>query len=215
MLSRTLSEVGPGVVNTVILTVVAFAIGAIAAVPITVLSRSSFAPLRGIVRAFVQLVRAVPVLLWLFIVFFGLPQYGVRPTPMGAAIVTLGVVSAVYISEIYRGGLAAIDRGQVEASLAVGLGKLDTAFRIIGPQMFRVVLPPVATYMIGLLKDSALASTIGVVEITYRANTLTQVTGKGLSVYFVTGVIYLALSLPLAIVSRRVDSRLRAKLSMA
>ena len=206
--------IAPGAANTALLTSISFAIGALVAIPLTLARRSALLPLRGLVRAIVELVRSIPVLVWLFIVFFGLPQEGLSPSPLVAAVITLSVVSAVYLSEIYRGGIAAIDRGQWEASHALGLGRIDTGSRIVGPQVFRVVLPPVATYGIGLLKDSALASTIGVVELTFRANSETQITGQGLTAYVVAGVIYVLIGLPLAVVSRHVDSRLRARFSL-
>jgi His/Glu/Gln/Arg/opine family amino acid ABC transporter permease subunit len=206
--------IGPGVANTLLLTAVSFAIGAVVAIPVTLAARSRFLPLRWVIRSLVELIRSIPVLVWLFIVFFGLPQYGYTPAPLTAAILTLSGVSAVYLSEIYRGGIAGVSRGQWEASRALGLGQIDMGLRIIAPQVLRVVLPPVATYGIGLLKDSALASTIGVVELTYRANTETQVTGQGLTAYVIAGVIYVLIGLPLAVVSRRVDSRLRAKFSL-
>jgi polar amino acid transport system permease protein len=208
------THIAPGVSNTLLLTVISFAVGAVLAIPFTVLGASPLAPVRGLVRGLVEFVRAIPVLVWLFIVFFGLPQYGIRPSPLSAAVVTLSVVSAVYLSEIYRGGIAGVNRGQWEASHALGLGRVDTAGRIIAPQVVRVVVPPVATYGIGLLKDSALASTIGVVELAYRANSETQVTGQGLTAYVIAGVIYLLIGLPLVLVSRHVDSRLRAKFSL-
>jgi polar amino acid transport system permease protein len=207
-------QIVPGAVNTALLTAVSFVIGAVLAVPITLARRSSFALLRGLARGVVELIRSIPVLVWLFIIFFGLPQYGMSPSSFVAATVTLSGVSAVYLSEIYRGGIAAVDRGQWEASRALGLSSVDTGTRIVGPQVFRVVLPPVATYGVGLLKDSALASTIGVVELTYRANSETQLTGKGLTAYLIVGVIYLLIGLPLAVASRHVDSRLRARLSL-
>jgi len=204
----------PGVVNTALLTSISFAIGAVLGIPISLASRSSMVALRVAARGLVEFIRSIPVLVWLFIVFFGLPQEGWSPTPFVAAVVTLSIVSAVYLSEIYRGGIAAIDKGQWEASRALGLGRIDMGVRIIVPQVLRVVVPPVATYGIGLLKDSALASTIGVVELTYRANTETQLTGEGLTTYLIVGVIYLLISLPLAVVSRHVDSRLQARFSL-
>jgi polar amino acid transport system permease protein len=207
-------QILPGAANTALLTAVSFVIGAVLAVPITLARRSSFALLRGFARGVVEIIRSIPVLVWLFIVFFGLPQYGMSPSSFVAATATLSGVSAVYLSEIYRGGIAAVDRGQWEASRALGLSRVDTGTRIVGPQVFRVVLPPVATYGVGLLKDSALASTIGVVELTYRANSATQLTGKGLTAYLIVGVIYLLIGLPLAVASRHVDSRLRARLSL-
>jgi polar amino acid transport system permease protein len=208
------TSIVPGLSNTLVVTALSFAIGAVVAIPVTVAGRSPFAALRALIRAIVEIVRSIPVLVWLFIVFFGLPQEGLSPSPLTAAILTLSAVSAVYLSEIYRGGIAAIDRGQFDASRALGLGRIDAGARIVGPQVFRVVLPPVATYGIGLLKDSALASTIGVVEITFRANSVTQTTGKGLTAYVIAGVIYVIIGLPLAVVSRHVDSRLRARFSL-
>jgi polar amino acid transport system permease protein len=208
------SYIVPGVVNTALLTSISFAIGAVLGIPISLASRSSMVALRVAARGLVEFIRSIPVLVWLFIVFFGLPQEGWSPTPFVAAVVTLSIVSAVYLSEIYRGGIAAIDKGQWEASRALGLGRIDMGVRIIVPQVLRVVVPPVATYGIGLLKDSALASTIGVVELTYRANTETQLTGEGLTTYLIVGVIYLLISLPLAVVSRHVDSRLQARFSL-
>src|SRR5215471_2325887 len=154
------TAIGPGVANTVLLTSISFAFGAVLAIPVTLATRSPLLLLRTVGRGLVEFVRSIPVLVWLFIVFFGLPEEGLSPSPLVAAIATLSVVSAVYLSEIYRGGIAAIDRGQWEASHALGFGRLDTGSRIIGPQVLRVVVPPVATYGIGLLKDSALASTI-------------------------------------------------------
>jgi polar amino acid transport system permease protein len=211
---HTFTQIVPGVPHTLLLTAISFVVGAALAMPLTVLGASHLTVVRGLARALVQVVRSIPVLVWLFIVFFGLPQYGIRPSPLSAAVVTLSVVSAVYLSEIYRGGIAAIDRGQWEASRALALGRVDIAARIVGPQVLRVVVPPVATYGIGLLKDSALASTIGVVELAYRANSETQVTGQGLTAYAIAGVIYLLIGLPLALVSRHVDSRLRARFSL-
>ena len=208
------TSIAPGIGNTLLLTALSFVIGAVVAIPVTLGGRSPFMPLRSLIKAVVEIVRSIPVLVWLFIVFYGLPQEGISPSPLSAAILTLSGVSAVYLSEIYRGGIAAVDRGQFEASWALGLGRVDTGTRIVGPQVFRVVLPPVATYGIGLLKDSALASTIGVVEITFRANSITQVTGKGLTAYVIAGAIYVIIGLPLAVVSRHVDSRLRARFSL-
>jgi ABC-type amino acid transport system permease subunit len=134
---------------------------------------------------------------------------------MVAAIVTFGVIASSYLAEIYRGGLAAIHRGQWEACAALGLSGLDAATRVVVPQVFRVVLPTMATYAIGLLKDSALASAIGVAEIAFRANAETQRTGLGLTFFVAAGVLYVGLSLPLAVLSRRLDSRIRARYSIA
>jgi polar amino acid transport system permease protein len=212
---ESLRYIAIGIGATLTITFSAFVIGAILGLPLAALRRSRFMVLRAVARAYVELVRSVPPLVWLFLIFFGLPQVGVSLVPLTAAILTFSLIAAAYMSEIYRGGLAALGRGQWEASSAVGLSPLDTARFILGPQVFRVVGPTMATYGIGLLKDSALASTIGVVEITFRAGAEAQRTGSGLTVFLTAGIFYLLLSLPLALASRRVDSRLRARYSVA
>ncbi|MET3141250.1 UNVERIFIED_ORG: His/Glu/Gln/Arg/opine family amino acid ABC transporter permease subunit [Arthrobacter sp. UYEF10] len=197
------------------ITASAFTIGGILAIPLALAQRSRFAFLRILVRGMVNLVRAVPPLVWLFLVFFGFTELGLRTTPLVAAIATFSVIAMSYFAEIYRAGLAALNRGQEEASAALGLSTVDSYRFIVVPQVFRVVGPMMASYGIGLLKDSALASTIGVVELTFRAASKAQQTGQGLTVFAIVGIIYLLLSLPLAIVSRQVDSRLRARFSVA
>lgn len=204
-----------GVGATLLITFASFAIGAIVGLPLAFARRSRLVLVRAVVRIYVDVVRSVPALVWLFIVYFGLSQVGLRLTPIVAAIAAFGFIASSYLTEIYRGGLAAIGQGQWEASAATGMGHIDTARFVVIPQIFRVVSPTMATYLIGLLKDSALASTIGVIELTYRANVETQTTGKGLIAFGIAGLIYLLLSLPLAVISRRVDSRLRARFSVA
>jgi len=203
-----------GVLGTVTITVLSFAIGAVLGLPLAWARRSSSMVLRGASGAIVEVFRAVPNLVWLFLVFFGLPQLGIQLSPFVSAVLALGVTSSAYIAEIYRGGLLGVGAGQWMASTALGLSPWDRRRLIVGPQMFRIVGPTMATYAISLLKESALASTIGVMELTFRGNLVTQRTGDGLTVFIVVGAVYLLLSLPLAYVSRSVDSRLRARYSV-
>lgn len=214
-MQETFSYIVAGIGATLLITFVSFTIGAIVGLPLAFVNRSRILVLRLVVRVYVDVVRSVPVLVWLFIFYFGLSQIGLRLTPMVAAITAFGFIASSYLTEIYRSGLGAIGQGQWEASAATGMGSVDTARFVVIPQIFRAISPTMATYLIGLLKDSALASTIGVIELTYRANVQTQTTGKGLVAFGIAGLIYLALSLPLALISRRVDSRMRARFSVA
>jgi polar amino acid transport system permease protein len=214
-MAETFRYIGTGVGATLLITIVSFTIGAVIGLPLAFVRRSPIALLRAAVRIYVDVVRSVPALVWLFIFYFGFPEVGLRLSPVVAAIAAFGFIASSYLAEIYRGGLAAIGRGQWEASAAAGMGSIDTARFVVIPQIFRIISPTMATYLIGLLKDSALASTIGVIELTYRANVQTQTTGKGLVAFGIAGLIYLVLSLPLAVVSRRVDSRMRARFSVA
>lgn len=203
-----------GVLGTVVVTVSAFLIGAVLAAPLAVASRSGVALLRWPAVTVIEIFRSVPNLVWLFLVFFGLPEIGLRFGPWVTAILTLGITSSAYLAEIYRGGFSGLSEGQWLASDALGLSRRDRGLYVLAPQLVRVVSPTMATYAISLLKESALASTIGVVELTFRGGLVTQRTGDGLTTFAFVGLIYLLLSLPLAMGSRRVDSRLRAKFAV-
>ena len=213
--ASTLWYIAQGVVWTVAITVLSFLIGALGGVGVAGARVSARRPIRIVARGVVDLIRSVPPLVWLFIVYFGLAELGLRFSPFQSAIITFSIIASVYLGEIYRGGLAALGAGQIEAAKSIGLGRPDLLVRIIAPQVVRTVSPSMATYGIGLLKDSALASTIGVVEMTFRANQVAQNTGQGLTAFAFVGVIYLLLSAPVGIWTRRFDARLREKYLVA
>ncbi|WP_449281897.1 amino acid ABC transporter permease [Leucobacter sp.] len=193
---------------TVLLTAVSGAVGIVLGAPVMLLSRSRFAPVRACYWAFVHVVRGVPTLVWLFIAFFGITQLGITLTAVASAMITLSVIAVASMAEIYRGGLNAITQGQWEASAALGLGPWSTARDVLFPQLFRAVSPTVATYLVGLIKESALASTIGVAEITFVAGLQVQYFGDGLTFFAFAGLVYLALSVPLGALSRVIHARL-------
>jgi His/Glu/Gln/Arg/opine family amino acid ABC transporter permease subunit len=187
----------------------------LAGAPLALARRSRYAALRGIARGYVDVVRSIPPITWLFLIFYGLPNAGITFAPLASGIIGLSLISAAYMAEIYRAGLGAVSGGQWEAGRAIGLREPDILARVIGPQAARVIGPPAATYAIGLLKDSAVASTIGVGEITFHAGAATQQEGHGLSIFLAAAILYILLSLPLAVMSRHVDRRMRARFSIA
>jgi polar amino acid transport system permease protein len=198
---------------TLAVTAGAFAMGALLGLPVMLAEESSCAPLRLIARAYVNLVRAVPPIVWLFIVYFGVGSELLRLTPFGAALIGLGLISSAHLAEIYRGGMISIAKGQREAATALNLGPVYSFIDVMAPQAIRVALPPAAGYAIGLLKDSAIASAIGVPELTERANEVAQATLSGLPVYVTLAAIYIVMSLPIAWLARTVDAQLRAKVA--
>lgn len=203
--------IAQGLIWTVIITLSSFALGALFGVFVALARSASSRVIRALARIYVDMIRSVPPLVWLFIVFFGLAELGLKLSPLQSAIVTFSVIASAYLGEIYRGGLSSLGSGQIEAAQSIGLSRFDLLARIISPQIFRTVSPSMVTYGIGLMKDSALASTIGVVEMTFRANQVTQSTGMGLTSFAIVGGIYLALSIPLGLWARRVDEKMRKK----
>lgn len=202
-----------GLVWTVALTGSAFLVGAVLGVPLLLARQGRFWPLRLLAIVVIQIVRGIPPLLWLFIIFFGVGM-GIMPVrPFTAALIGFGLIAAANMAEIYRGALASIPRGQWEASAALGLGRWSVLWDVAAPQVFRVALPTAASYLIGLLKETAVASVIGVTDLAFFGRQLSQLTFRGLEVYAVVGLLYIGLSLPVAWASRVADSRLRARVA--
>lgn len=202
-----------GVPITIMLTGVAFLVGAILGFPLMLARQSRILVVRIITIALITFVRAIPPIVWLFIVFFGIGVAAIPMSPFASAAIVFGVIATVNMAEIYRGGIVSIHEGQWEAARALNLGHRHTFTDVIIPQMYRVSLPSAATYVIGLLKDSSIASTIGVIDLAYRGSMVSQMTFKGLEVFAVVGVLYILISLPIAWLSRVADARMQAKVA--
>lgn len=202
-----------GLAWTVALTVDSFAIGAILAIPLLAARRSRLLALRIFAMVVIQIVRAIPPILWLFIIFFGVGMSYFAISPFAAALTGLGLIAAANMAEIYRGALNALHHGQWEACAALDLGRWSTIRDVVAPQAFRVALPSAASYLIGLMKETAVASTIGVAELAYQGNQLSQLTFRGLEIFAFVGIFYIVLSLPVAWLSRVADAHLRSKVA--
>ena len=164
-------------------------------------------PVRQAARLYIELFRGTPVLLQLFVLYYGLASL-VNLGPMQAAVLGLGLNYAAYEAEVYRGALLAIPRGQSEASRALGFGPAQTLRHVLLPQALRLALPPMTNDFVSLLKDSSLVSVITVIELTKRM-TIAAVDMRG---WLVPGMLcaamYLALSFPLSELARRLERRL-------
>lgn len=205
------SAVLQGIPVTLYLTASAFVLGFLGAVPLSLGLSSSIWPVRLGCRLFVDFVRGVPIIVWLFVLKFGVTVGTFRFEPIEAAIVGLAIVSTAYLAEIFRGGLTTVPAGQLEAAMALGLPRSAKFLRVVAPQAFRTVLPSIATYLMGLLKDSSIASTIIVAEMVFQAQSFARQhpTAVGVVPYVVAGLLYIVLSIPIAYLSRRLDRRLR------
>lgn len=160
--------------------------------------------------AYVEFFRGTPALVQLFVIYFGLPDTGFQPSPLQAAIVGLGLNGAAYLSEIYRAGIESIHRGQMEASLSLGMTPASAMRYIILPQAIRTMLPPITNFAIVLLKDTSIIFAIGVVEIMALARNLVTETLQSAAVYLIAGAIYLCMTIPMARIAARLERAKRA-----
>jgi polar amino acid transport system permease protein len=198
-----------GVPWTLALTTLSFLLGALLGLPLCALRVSRSPALQTISIGIILVLRSVPPIVWLFLIFFGIGSGYVQLSPFTSATVGLALITAANMAEIYRGALAGVHHGQTEAAIALGFTVRHRLTDIIGPQMFRIALPSSATFAIGLLKDTAVASLIGVEEVAFQVNALAQQSFSGIGVFVTAAGIYIAMSVPIASVARWADLRLR------
>jgi polar amino acid transport system substrate-binding protein len=160
------------------------------------------------VVAFIEVIRGTPLLIQLFMIFYGLPTIGIRLSPIWAAVIGLGINYAAYEAENYRAGIQSIPKGQLDAALALGLTRIQTIRKIILPQAVRLVIPPVTNDFIALLKDSSLVSVITMVELTKVYGQLASTYYDYIGIGLITAAIYFLLGLPIARLSRTLEARL-------
>ncbi|CAM4215589.1 ABC transporter permease subunit [Paenibacillus phoenicis] len=197
-----------GVAFTVPLTLITFALGLLVAV-LTALARlSSFGPLRLLARFYVWIIRGTPLLLQLFIIFYGLPSIGIVLDPFPAAVIGFTLSVGAYGSEIVRAAILSIHEGQWEAAYSLGMTRLQALRRIILPQAARVSVPPLANSFISLVKDTSLAATVTYTEMFRTAQQITSTTYEPLVVYSEAGLIYLIFSTILSALQNRLEKRL-------
>jgi polar amino acid transport system permease protein len=202
-----------GLPATLGVTIGAFVIGMLAGIPLVLMRRSKLAVLRWPARIYIDVMRGIPPVVWLFIIFFGLGNAWIKLGSLEAATLGLGMVSAAYLAEIYRGGFLALPRAQGEAATALGMTSTDIHRFVFAPQVLRVSIPPMATFFVSLLKDSTVASTIGVRDIMMFGSQAAQASGGGYAPFIFAAVLYILLSIPVAFFSRVADERMRRSIS--
>jgi polar amino acid transport system substrate-binding protein len=165
-------------------------------------------PLKWLSLAYVELFRGTPLLIQLFILFYGLPHFGLKLPPYAAAILGLGFNYAAYEAENYRAGLLAVPHGQMEAALSLGMSQRQALRYVLLPQAWRAVLPPVTNDFISILKDSSLVSVITMVELTKVYGQLAATYYDWLGLGLLTAAMYFLVGLPFVLFARRLEKTL-------
>jgi len=166
------------------------------------------APLRGVLIAYVEVLRGTPLMLQLWVIFFLLPEIGLPIPAFYAAVAGLAINYSAYEAEIYRAGLQAVPRGQMEAALALGMSPALALRRVVIPQAVRIVIPPVTNDFIALFKDTSVCSVITVMELTKQYSVQANDTGATLELAALTALLYLLMSIPLARLAALLERRM-------
>jgi polar amino acid transport system permease protein len=163
--------------------------------------------LSSVLSTIVYVLRGVPMLVLLFVVFFGLPGIGVDVPPLAAMMLSLGLISGAYLSEVFRGALAAVNPNEVLAAQSMGFTRFETLRLIKLPQMARFSVPGMVNELTTVLKYSPFAYTVGIPEITKQAMALVATTMRGLEIYAAIGLIYFAIYRLLLAAVRIIEKR--------
>lgn len=198
-----------GAMYTVALSAVVLVLGTAAGVAVGLLRFVPSRTVRTAVGWAVEFVRAIPLLLLLFFIFFGLPAIGIEVPTFPAAVLAMSLWMLANTSEVVRGGIQSIPRGQSEAATSTGLSRWQAMRYVIFPQAVRRMLPPYIGLCTILVKDTSLAAIIGVFELTHAAQQTIARTYQALEIYLIAAAIYFCLCYPLSVLARRAEARLR------
>ncbi|MCT8179972.1 MULTISPECIES: amino acid ABC transporter permease [unclassified Variovorax] len=192
---------------TLALSAIAFVGGAILGLAIALMRTSESAWARGVSTTFIQIFQGTPLLLQLFLVFFGAPVLGLDINPWVAAGVALVLNSAAFLGEIWRGCIEAIPRGQWEAAQALSLSYSARMRDVVLPQAFRIALAPTVGYLVQIIKGTSLAAIIGFVEVTRAGQIVNNATFQPLIVFSVVAAIYFVICWPLSLLAARMERK--------
>jgi len=196
-----------GVKLTIIVTLGSLALSTILGMVWALMRISGITVLEKISATIINVLRGIPIIVLLFYIYFVMPDMGVNLTAVQAAIIGLGVAYSAYQAENFRAGILAIDHGQIEAAMAMGMGWGLTMRRVVLPQAVRIVLPPYGNIMIMMLKDSSQASTITVAELALQGRLIAVSTFKNATVFGLVALMYLIMCVPLILLVRYLEKR--------
>jgi cystine transport system permease protein len=196
-----------GTVFTIELSLGGMFFGLIFGLALALMRLSHHLPLSLISRFYVSAIRGTPLLAQLFMIYYGLPQFGIQLEPMTCALIGFSLNTAAYTSETLRAAISSIDHGQWEAASSIGMTPLQTMVRVILPQAARVALPPLGNSFISLVKDTSLAATIQVPELFRQAQLITARTFEVFTMYLAASLVYWILASVLTLLQHRLEIR--------
>lgn len=192
----------PGLTVTIPLTALAFTFALVIAVIVALVQFANVKGLKELCRFYIWVVRGTPLLVQLYVIFYGLPGIGVVLDPFPCAVLVFSINEGAYCAETMRAALESVPKGQIEAGYCVGMSYLQIMRRIVLPQAFRTAFPPLSNSLIGMVKDTSLAANITVMEMFMATQRIVARTYEPLALYIEVGLIYLLFSTVLTKVQR-------------
>ncbi|MDQ2140952.1 ectoine/hydroxyectoine ABC transporter permease subunit EhuD [Alcaligenaceae bacterium B3P038] len=203
-----LPTLGEALIITIQATVLGMALAVTLGLGLALLRRSKYFLVSAPAAVFIEFVRSTPLLVQIYFLFYVLPVTGVQMSPLVTGIVALGIHYAAYCAEVYRAGIEAVPRGQIEASTALNLSPFRTAVGIVLPQAIPPVVPALGNYLVAMFKDTPLLSAITVVELLQQSKMIGSATFRYTEPLTLVGIMFLLLSLVAAWGVRRLEHRL-------
>ncbi len=198
-----------GTIGTIEISIVAIIMGFLIGVVMGLGRVSNSFILNGVSTIYIEILRGTPLLIQIFIIYYGLPQFGIQLDAGVAATLALGLNSGAYQAEIIRGGIQSIPKGQMEASRSTGMTYLQSMRNVILPQGFRMVLPPMTNEYITVIKDSSLAYTIGAIELSKIQSQIIPQEFDVMTTLLFTALIYFTLTFSTSTIMRMVERKVR------
>lgn len=195
-------------VTTLKVSLIALLIGLLLGIVICLAKISTIKVLNVLATIYVEVIRNTPILVQIMIIYFALPEVGISFTPFISAIIALSINSGAYVSEIFRSGILAIDKGQMEAGRSLGLSYFQTMKFIILPQALKNSLPALGNEFISLVKESSIVYFVGVADIMFAANTVKNATYETFGPYLIAAAIYFIITSVLSFLVKRLEKKL-------
>lgn len=207
---------GQGALWTIGLSLIALAGGGIVGFVIALARISPLRSIRLVSAAYVQLVQGTPLLVILFLGYFGLAAVGIRTSPLVAAGVSLTIYVAAYLGEIWRGSIESVPKPQWEAAEGLALSRTQRMMKVILPQAIRIATPPTVGFMVQIIKNTSLASVVGFVELMRSGQIVNNSLFEPFAIYAIIAVVYFALCYPLSLLSQKLERRMgRGRVNLA
>lgn len=200
----------PGITVTIPLTIISFTLALIIAVIVALIQFANIPVLKQVARFYIWVIRGTPLLVQLYVIFYGLPSVGIVLDSFPCAVLVFSINEGAYCAETMRAALEAVPKGQIEAGYCVGMSYLQIMRRIVLPQAFRTAFPPLSNSLIGMVKDTSLAANITVVEMFMSAQRIVARTYEPLALYIEVALIYLIFSTVLTKLQRVGEKKLNS-----